>query len=180
MAKRILTEAQKEARRARAKKRREARKAAAAAGTPIEKKPHTKKTREPKPVEVLPEVLAQVTTATTEDDLIAPRKAKKSRKTTKPDELISPSGCKQNVVFASIDSVKEHMFNRFSDNDEYKSVGYMVKTPIGKSILRGLFCKIDSAGRIVKDEYNKLEKVQQEEGFLGFVKDWSLVKTDAC
>ena len=180
MAKRILTEAQKEARRARAKKRRESRKAAAAAGTPIEKKPSTKKTRDPKPVEVLPEVLAQVTTATTEDDLIAPRKAKKSRKTAKPAEFISPAGCKQNVVFESIDSVKEHEFNRFSDKDEYKSVGYMVKTPTGKSILRGLFCKINSDGKIDKSEYSKLENVQDEPGFLGFVKDWSLAKTDAC
>lgn len=180
MAKRILTEAQKEARRARAKKRREARKAAAAAGTPIEKKPRTKKTREPKPVEVLPEVLTQVTSATTEDDLIAPRKAKKSRKTAKSADLAGLAERKQNVVLESIDSVKEHEFHRFSDKDEYKSVGYMVKTPTGSSILRGLFCKINPDGKIDKSEYGKLEKVQDESGFLGFVKDWSLAKTDAC
>ena len=179
MAKRILTEAQKEARRVRAKKRREARKAAAAAGTPIEKKPRTKKTRDPKPVEVLPEVLAQVTTATTEDDLIAPRKAKKSRKTVKTDiEAMAES--KPVTDLDSLDSVKAHTFNRFSDKDEYKSVGYMVKTPTGKSILRGLFCKINSDGKIDKSEYSKLENVQDEPGFLGFVKDWSLAKTDAC
>lgn len=170
MAKRILTEAQKEARRARAKKRREARKAAAAAGTPIEKKPRTKKTKEPKPVEVLPEVLVQVTTATTEDDLIAPRKAKKSRKTVKTDaEAMAES--KPVTDLDSLDSVKAHTFSRHSDRDDYKNVNYMVKTPTGKNLMRGLFCKIDRDGRIVKDEYNKLEKVQQEAGFLGFVKD---------
>lgn len=170
MAKRILTEAQKEARRARAKKRREARKAAAAAGTPIEKKPRTKKTKEPKPVEVLPEVLKQVTSATTEDDLIAPRKAKKSRKTVKTD--IEEKAESMNVtMFASLDSVKEHCFDTWGDSDEYKNVNYMVKTPTGKNIMRGLFCKIDNKGRIAKEEYDKLEKAQQEAGFLGFVRD---------
>lgn len=170
MAKRILTEAQKEARRARAKKRREARKAAAAADTPVEKKPRTKKTKEPKPVEVLPEVLTQITTATTEDDLIAPRKAKKSRKTVKTDvEMMAET--KNVTMFASLDSVKEHCFDTWGGSDEYKNVNYMVKAPTGKSIMRGLFCKIDNEGRIAKKEYTKLELAMSEPGFLGFVKD---------
>ena len=179
MAKRILTEAQKEARRARAKKRREARKTAAAAGTQIEKKPRAKKTKAPKPVKVLPEVLTQITYATTEDELLAPIKPKKRRNPAKPVEPTGLEALKQNVVFASLDSVKEHCFDTWGDSDEYKNVGYMVKTPTGSRIMRGLFCKIDNNGRIAKDEYNKLEKIQDEPGFLGFVKDWSIVKSDA-
>lgn len=168
MAKRILTPAQKEARKERARRRREERKAAAAAGVPVTKT--TRKKKEPKAVEPLPEVLAQVTEATTESDLIAPvKKAKKSRRSRKTVDV--PVEPRKVTLFASLDSVKEHQFHRFSDNDDYKGVYYMVKTANGGNLMRGLFCKITSDGRIDPSEYAQLEKTKSETGFIGFVKE---------
>ena len=169
MAKRILTPEQKEARKERARRRREARKAAAAAGTVVTKTPKSKKT--PKPTETDPEVLKQITSAHTEDDIIAPKKAKKTRRSKKDVAADVQADTKNITLFSSLDSVKEHQFHRFSDNDDYKNVYYMVKTPTGSNLMRGLFCKITSDGKIDPSEYSKLEKVKAETGFIGFVKE---------
>lgn len=170
MAKRILTEEQKEARRERARKRRAARKAAAGTATET-KTPKAKKEKKAKVV-TDPSVKSQITSAHTEDDIIAPqaKKVRKSRKERMADEAQATEAPKV-TLFASLDSVKEHQFHRFTDNDDYKNVNYMVKTRTGSSTMRGLFCKITAEGRIDPSEYSKLEKAKAETGFLGFVKE---------
>lgn len=162
MAKRTLTPEQKEARRERARKRRAAKK-----GIPYVPA-----------VKTNPEVLKQITYASTEEDILAlPKKSRKakaektsSRKTRKSKEQELPKSSDISL-YSSMDSMKQHRFHRFADNDDFKSVYYMTRTRMGSNLLRGLFCKIDKEGRIDPSEYKKLEAAQKEPGFLGFVKE---------
>lgn len=152
MAKKELTEAQKEARKERARKRREARKALAGE-TP--KAPRQKKEKKTK-------------TAKAITDTPAPRGKKVKKDEIKPDI----------VIFSSIDTLKNHCYERFADNDNYKTVYYIVKTITGNNAMRGLFCKIDGDGKIDPTEYKKLENAEKENGFIGFVKEATFVKAN--
>lgn len=160
MAKKELTEEQKIARRERAKARREKRKAAAAAAVT--------------PDTASEDVKNQVTEATSEDDILAPvkseKKAKKSKRERKAEREAKADNAQKFLLFKDTDSLKDFAFHRFTDNDNFKTA-YYLESCNGKNLMRGTFVKITAEGKIDPSDYSKLEAAENEDGFIGWIKD---------
>ena len=96
--------------------------------------------------------------------------SRESTRKTKKATAAASDMAKNIVLFKDTASLKDHQFHRFADNDNHKMVYYMTKTATG-SAMRGAFCKINSDGRLNETEYNKLDTIAKETGFIGFVKE---------
>ena len=96
--------------------------------------------------------------------------SRESTRKAKKEVAAANDHTKNIVLFKDIASLKDHQFHRFGDNDNHKMVYYMTKTATG-SAMRGAFCKINNDGRLNEAEYNNLDTIAKETGFIGFVKE---------
>ena len=75
------------------------------------------------------------------------------------------------ILFASIDSLKNYQHPTLGEHDHSKMIYFVTNTINNNTAMGGIHCKLDENNRIDPSEYKKIEKISQENDFIGFVKD---------